>query len=55
MRECKNNVTITGVLVKNGIEEFTTKKWFWELFVKVKKDWRNSERDLQNFGYEQKK
>ena len=26
MREFKNNVTITGVLVKNGIEEFTTKK-----------------------------
>lgn len=26
MREFKNVVTITGVLVKNGIEEFTTKK-----------------------------
>lgn len=26
MKEFKNNVTITGILVKNGIEEFTTKK-----------------------------
>lgn len=44
-----------GIEARKDIEEFTSKKCFLELFVKVKKDWRNSERDLQNFGYEQKK
>lgn len=44
-----------GIEARKDIEEFTSKKCFLELFVKVKKDWRNNERDLQNFGYEQKK
>ncbi len=44
-----------GIDARKDIEEFTSKKCFLELFVKVKKDWRNSERDLQSFGYEQKK
>ncbi len=44
-----------GIESRKDIEEFTSKKCFLELFVKVKKDWRNSERDLQTFGYEQKK
>ena len=33
------------------MERFFNKKIFLELFVKVRKDWRNSDRDLKNFGY----
>lgn len=44
-----------GIEARKDIEEFTSKRCYLELFVKVKKDWRNSERDLQNFGYDQKK
>ncbi|MED9962560.1 MAG: GTPase Era [Bacteroidales bacterium] len=50
-----NQIKKTGIEARKDIEEFTSKKCFLELFVKVKKDWRNSERDLQNFGYDQKK
>ena len=34
------------------IEEFTGKKIFLELFVKVDKDWRDNEAELKRFGYE---
>ena len=44
-----------GTEARKDIEEFTEKKCFLELMVKVKKDWRNSERDLRNFGYESKR
>lgn len=44
-----------GIEARKDIEEFTEKKCFLELMVKVKKDWRNSERDLRNFGYESKR
>ncbi|MEE1252874.1 MAG: KH domain-containing protein, partial [Bacteroidales bacterium] len=50
-----NQIKKIGIEARKDIEEFTSKKCFLELFVKVKKDWRNSERDLQNFGYDQKK
>lgn len=33
------------------MEEFFQKKVFLELRVKVKKDWRNNERQIKNFGY----
>lgn len=33
------------------IEEFLQKKVFLELFVKVDKEWRNSDRELKRFGY----
>ena len=33
------------------MEEFFQKKVFLELRVKVKKDWRNNERFIKNFGY----
>ncbi len=35
------------------LEKFFGKKIFMELFVKVDKDWRSSDRELRNFGYEQ--
>ncbi|MEE1098236.1 MAG: GTPase Era, partial [Bacteroidales bacterium] len=44
-----------GTEARKDIEEFTEKKCFLELMVKVKKDWRNCERDLRNFGYESKR
>ncbi len=44
-----------GTEARKDIEEFTEKKCFLELMVKVKNNWRNSERDLQHFGYESKK
>ena len=44
-----------GTEARKDIEKFTEKKCFLELMVKVKKDWRNSERDLRNFGYESKR
>ena len=33
------------------MEDFFQKKVFLELHVKVKKDWRNNERHIKNFGY----
>ena len=44
-----------GTEARKDIEEFTEKKCFLELIVKVRKDWRNSDRDLRSFGYETKK
>ncbi len=33
------------------IEKFLDKKVFLELFVKIKKDWRDDDRNLKSFGY----
>ena len=41
----------TGTLARLDMEKFFDKKIFLELFVKVRKDWRNNERMLKNFGY----
>ena len=41
-----------GMEARKDIEEFTEKKCFLELRVKVLKDWRNNERALRQFGYE---
>lgn len=38
---------------RSDLEKFFGKKIFMELFVKVDKDWRSSDRELRNFGYEQ--
>jgi GTP-binding protein Era len=35
------------------MERFLQKKVFLQLFVKVQEDWRNNERQLRRFGYEQ--
>jgi len=40
-----------GTEARLDIEKFFGKKVFLETFVKVEKDWRNSDRSLSNFGY----
>ncbi len=40
-----------GTEARLDAEEFTGKKIFLELFVKVDKDWRNSDNELKRFGY----
>lgn len=41
----------TATEARIDMERFLDKKVFLEIFVKVKKDWRNSDRDLKNLGY----
>ena len=41
-----------GMMARTDIEEFTGKKIFLELMVKVDKDWRDNEAELKRFGYE---
>ncbi|GAB6983136.1 GTPase Era [Prevotella dentasini] len=36
---------------RKSLERFFDKKIFLETFVKVDKDWRNSQKELRNFGY----
>ncbi len=40
-----------GTEARKDIESFLNKKVYLELFVKVKKDWRNQTSDLKRFGY----
>ncbi|NOR88486.1 MAG: GTPase Era, partial [Bacteroidales bacterium] len=40
-----------GTEARKDMEAFFGKKIFLELFVKVKKDWRDSEQELKRFGY----
>ena len=40
-----------GIEARKDIEEFTGKRCFLDLHVKVLKDWRNSDRALKQFGY----
>ncbi len=42
-----------GQAAREDIEKFLGKKVFLQLFVKVSDDWRNNERQLRRFGYEQ--
>lgn len=41
----------TGTGARKKMEAFFQKKVFLDLFVKVRKDWRQNDRDLKNFGY----
>lgn len=41
-----------GTEARKDIEEFTGKRCFLQLRIKVLKDWRNSDRALKQFGYE---
>ena len=41
-----------GVQARKDMEDFFDKKIFLELFVKVKKDWKNDERQLKRWGYD---
>ena len=36
---------------RKALEKFFGKKVFLETFVKVDKDWRSSEKELDSFGY----
>lgn len=40
-----------GTESRKDIEEFLQKKVFLEMYVKVDKDWRDSDRELKRFGY----
>lgn len=40
-----------GTQAREDLEKFFDKKIHLNLFVKVRKDWRKSERDLKSFGY----
>lgn len=42
-----------GIEARRDIEEFTQKKCFLQLHIKVLKDWRNSDKALRQFGYVQ--
>ena len=42
-----------GTEARKDIEEFTGKKCFLTLHIKVLKDWRNNDRALRSFGYAQ--
>ena len=39
---------------RKSLEKFFGKTIYLETFVKVDKDWRNSDQELRNFGYDQK-
>ena len=41
-----------GIEARKDIEEFTGRKCYLELRIKVLKDWRNSDAALRQFGYE---
>ena len=41
-----------GQKARADIEEMLDKKVYLELWVRVKNDWRNSDRMIKNFGYE---
>ena len=41
-----------GTQARLDIEEFFDKKVFIQMRVKVKKDWRDNEKDIRQFGYE---
>jgi len=42
-----------GSSARKQIERFVDSKVFLELFVKVKENWRDDDRLLKHFGYEQ--
>ena len=42
-----------GTEARKEIEQFTGKRCYLSLYVKVLKDWRNSQQALRRFGYEE--
>lgn len=40
-----------GTEARKELEQFTGKKIFLEMYVKVNEDWRNNEKSLRRFGY----
>ena len=47
-----NAIKRTGTMARIEMEKFFDKKIFLQLSVKVNKDWRNSEKQLGQFGYD---
>jgi len=43
-----------GTSARHDLQRFTQTKVFLELWVKVKENWRNSDMQLKNFGYDEK-
>ncbi len=43
-----------GTEARKDIEKFIDQKVFLQLYVKVNKDWRDKDKTLRNFGYDQK-
>jgi len=41
-----------GIAARQDMEQFTGKKIFLELFVKVRDNWKNDDRSLRHFGYD---
>ncbi|GAA4456511.1 GTPase Era [Nibrella saemangeumensis] len=48
-----NMIKKTGIMAREELERFFGKKVFLEQFVKIEPDWRNKERSLRRFGYDQ--
>jgi len=48
-----NAIKKTGTMARKAIEEFFGKKVYLQLTVKVNKDWRNDDKMLGRFGYDQ--
>jgi len=40
-----------GTLARRDLEAFLQKKIFLDLYVKVNKDWRDDDKQLKRFGY----
>lgn len=47
-----NAIKKVASMARKDLERFFGKTIYLETFVKVDKDWRNSDKELQNFGYE---
>ena len=43
-----------GTAARRDIEEMTGTKVFLKLFVKVRRNWRDNEKDVRSFGYDRK-
>jgi len=41
-----------GTMARQDIEKMLDKKVYLELWVKVKKDWRNNNALIKNFGFD---
>ena len=44
-------IKLVGTQARIEMETFFGQRVFLEMFVKVRKDWRNNENALKNFGY----
>ena len=40
-----------SIQARKSLERFFDRKSSFETYVKVDKDWRNSQKELNNFGY----